>query len=255
MATKIEWATETWNPITGCSPISEGCENCYAERMAQRLNGRYGYPADEPFRVTYHPDRLEQPLKWKKPRRIFTCSMGDIFHDGVQVDWIDSIVGIMEQCKHHTFIILTKRPENIEEKVFAYYHNEVRRLFESGFPDNIWLGVTAENQKRADERIPILLQIPAAVRFASVEPMLEPIDIEHFLVEYHHISDNREVHRNKINWLICGAETGHSARRMYPEWAHDLFYQCKSAGVPFFFKKASKGDEINFPREYPRRTR
>jgi protein gp37 len=115
MNTKIEWCDETWNPITGCTPISEACEHCYAKRMANRLRGRFGYPKDEPFRITLHPDRLDQPLRWKKPRMIFVCSMGDLFHEDIPAKSIIDCLSIMAEAWHHTFLILTKRPERAKE--------------------------------------------------------------------------------------------------------------------------------------------
>ena len=267
--TKIEWAEDVWNVITGCTPISEGCAKCYAKRMATRLRGRYGYPADDPFRVTFHPDRLEQPLKWRKPRRIFVCSMGDLFHNDVQFEQIDAVIRVIAKARQHTFMILTKRPGRMAEYFtdlstvngatrFEYpggvldmrYHSSAIS-FRCGQPlPNLYLGVTAENQQRADERIPLLLQIPAAVRFISVEPMLSSVDISHWL----YMAGERI---DQLNLVICGAETGPGARPMYLEWARDLRDQCKEANVPFFFKKAGpKGTPIPndlMIREFPRR--
>ncbi|GAG05438.1 unnamed protein product, partial [marine sediment metagenome] len=176
MTTKIEWASESWNPITGCTPISEGCANCYAKKMAQRLKGRFGYPEDEPFRVTFHPDKLDQPLKWRKPRHIFVVSMGDLFHPGIL--WSDNqeIWEIMAKCPQHTFMILTKRVERMR----IFLTEDLNYKLPLPLP-NVYLGVTAENQQRADERIPILLQIPAAKRFVSIEPMLGPVDLTNYL--------------------------------------------------------------------------
>ena len=191
--TKIEWADSVWNPVTGCTPVSEGCERCFARRMANRLKGRYGYPKDDPFRVTLHPDKLEQPLRWKKPRQVFVPSMGDLFHEDVDEKYIAKVLAICDLAREHTYMILTKRPSrmaslfNDEDFQFhvGWFQSQVVREF--GLPEpkeigswplkNVWLGVTAENQQRADERIPILLQIPAAKRFVSVEPMLELINI------------------------------------------------------------------------------
>lgn len=228
--TKIEWATKTWNPITGCSPISAGCEHCYAARMANRLRGRYGYDKNNPFQITFHENRIEEPLQWKKPQRVFVCSMGDLFHDYVHEDWIDEIMQTIKDCPQHTFMILTKRPENINQKLWGYRGGNpsfqsaatgpVRELDFEEMPSNIWLGVTAENQETADERIPILLSTPAAKHFVSVEPMLGPVNF-----------DGR-----KLDWIICGGETGPGARPVHPEWVRDLRDQCQSANVPFFFK-------------------
>ena len=151
MSTNIEWTDETWNPVTGCTKISEGCQNCYAERMSKRLAGRYGYPkAPNQFQVTFHRDKLTKPLVWKKPRKIFVCSMGDIFHDDVNVDAIDQILNIIHECPQHIFMVLTKRPENIKDKLLFWNHNGERRIFEweDVMPKNLWIGVTAENQAR-----------------------------------------------------------------------------------------------------------
>lgn len=266
MATKIEWCDEVWNPITGCSSVSPACDHCYARRMANRLKGRFGYPKDYPFKVTYHRDRLSQPMKWKKPKRIFVCSMGDMFHEYVAADWIDSIVGIMNLCKHHTFIVLTKRPKNIKEKLLTYYHNGKKRLFSSNYaiPKNMWIGVTAENQIMFDYRAFWLKQIPASVRFVSVEPMLERIDMDGFLTkpiwgepDSAGFSPLEIVPRNDlINWVICGAETGPGRRVMRSEWAYDLMRQCEKAGIPFFFKKDSPespvASEVKNKNEFPR---
>ena len=242
-ATKIEWADAVWNPITGCTPVSEACDNCYAKRMANRLAGRYGYPADDPFRVTFHPDKLDEPLRWKKPRRIFVCSMGDLFHEDVKKDWIDSVWSTMAEARQHTFQVLTKRPERMRE----YILDRKRKGWK---PDcnNIWLGVTAENQARVNERIPILLQIPAAVRFVSIEPMLGPVDLTDIVIKRQVGEDHIDVlrcdvdpaddlyHGSTLDWVICGGETGPGARPMHPDWVRSLRDQCLEAHVPFFFK-------------------
>jgi len=240
---KIEWTEYSWNPVTGCSPVSEGCQNCYARRMAYRLRGRCGYPEDEPFRVTMHLDRLDQPLKWKKPRMVFVCSMSDLFHENVEPTFIQDTFWVMEKAPQHIFMVLTKRPDNMRKLLHVFYSGGHE------LPKNIWLGVTAENQARADERIPILLQIPAAVRFVSVEPMLGPVDLELYLPyvqhplreEWHrngyHIRRlNRGIQSNVLDWVICGGETGPGARPMCPDWVESILYQCKEAGIPFFFK-------------------
>lgn len=260
--TKIEWTEYSWNPVSGCTPISEGCQNCYAKRMANRLRGRCGYPADEPFKVTLHKDRLEEPLRWKKPRRVFVCSMGDLFHEDVSRWMRFEVMDIILQAKQHTFLILTKRPANMKE-FFEWYYSKAGRTIET--IKNLWLGVTAENQQRADERIPILLQIPAAVRFVSVEPMLGPVDLS--------LSDGVDLSVsvgtglkpgksyliNSLDWVICGGETGPGARPMHPDWVRSLVLQCKNAGVPIFVKqmgsvwaKAHSSDRAsNRPEEWP----
>ena len=186
--TGISWTDCTWNPVTGCTPASEGCANCYAERMHKR--GIFG---KMPFsKVTLHPDRLEIPLHWRKPRKIFVCSMSDLFHDDIPDDFIDKVFAVMALCLQHTFQVLTKRPVRmleymsnptrgylITDAASKYFHKDFDPVkMERSFPfPNAWLGVTVENQARADERIPLLLQTPAAVRFVSCEPMLSPINL------------------------------------------------------------------------------
>lgn len=281
--TKIEWATHVWNPVTGCTPVSEGCRNCYARRISKRLVGRFGYPVDEPFRVTLHEDRLKEPLTWKGSRRVFVCSMGDLFHDDVPDEFIARVWWVMGQCagyldpsryRGHTFLVLTKRPERMREWLKGWSDQGTRKHWIESFgevydwmsgpkhwPDvfyNVWLGVTAENQKRADERIPILLQIPAAVRFVSVEPMLGPVDLEYYLPYvdskykdewhrngYHVIRIDKGITSGTVDWVICGGESGFGARPMHPDWARSLRDQCVRARVPFFFKGWGEW----FPRE------
>ena len=237
---KIEWTEKTWNPITGCTKISAGCANCYAERMSHRLAGRFGYPADDPFRVTFHPDKLEEPLHWKTPRRVFVCSMGDLFHEKVSDEWLAEIWSVMLRCPQHTFQILTKRPAACRWWIDLHYGRFDVRCIEP--PQNIWLGVTAENQTEADKRIPILLDIPAAVRFVSIEPMLGGIDISPYLPcevdsgGYDPQGHSINVWMPGIDWVIVGGETGPGARPMHPDWARSVRDQCQEAGVPFFFK-------------------
>lgn len=163
--TKISWCDKTWNPITGCTKCSPGCVNCYAERMSKRLAGRCGYPKENPFAVTFHPDKLQEPMKWHKPSRIFVCSMGDLFHEQVKDEWIDAVFMTMDLSRRHTFMILTKRPERMREYLSGRTH-----IIRMVYPlPNVWLGVTVENQEQADKRIPFLLDTPAAKRFVSVE--------------------------------------------------------------------------------------
>jgi len=268
MPTKIEWAEETWNPVTGCTPVSEGCQNCYAARMARRLAGRCGYPADEPFRVTLHPERLEQPAKWRKPRRIFVCSMGDLFHPDIRWEYIYDVFLAMYNAGWHTFLVITKRP------------GRMKAIIEEHIPhvaDNIWLGVTAENQGRADERIPVLLSIPAAVHFVSIEPCLGPVDLEkpvgiigdrdswvleqavgqpRPLVACPECDGTRYFQTDPhveycgacggsgwgLDWVILGCETGPGRRTMQPVWARDVKDQCVAAGVPLFLKQMYRND-------------
>ncbi len=282
--TAIEWTEKSWNPVTGCTPVSEGCRNCYARRMAHRLRGRFGYPADEPFRVTLHPERLEEPLRLTKPSRIFVASMGDLFHDDVPMEFIAEVFNVMacatadcgkrhrhsEECwggPPHTFLILTKRPrsmkqalEDLPEWVEDHWSGDapLSLCLEAGlWPlHNVWLGVTVENQARADERIPILLQTPAAVRFVSCEPLLSAIDLSHWLTcacdEYwpgqgHH----PECPTQKLHWCIVGGETGPNARPCHPDWVRSLRDQCQAAGVPFFFKSWG---QYCYPEQMPEQT-
>jgi protein gp37 len=225
--TRIEWADATWSPITGCTPISEGCEHCYAARMAKRLAGRFGYPKDEPFKPTFHLEKLDEPQKWKKPKRIFVCSMGDLFHETIESKYVHFILHACELNPQHIYIFPTKRPKKMLE-IMSHWNPERR------FP-NWWLGVTAENQRTADERIPVLLQIPAAVRFVSVEPMLEPISFKQWLLDVEQY-DSRTPWKPEIDWVICGGETGPGARPMHPDWVRSLRDQCQVSNVPFFFK-------------------
>lgn len=273
--TRIEWTEYSWNPVTGCTPISEGCQNCYARRMANRLRGRCGYPADDPFLVTLHPERLEEPLKWRNPRRVFVCSMGDLFHENVPFEYIAKVWQTMNNAEQHTFLVLTKRPKRMKEflsRLGWYTHDRETNPAEAVLDEggkytlpNVWLGVTAENQQRADERIPILLQIPAAVRFVSVEPMLGQVDLSKWLggtwycetcecivdpefvpfSEIHYPCENYLDFIPGIDWVICGGESGHGARPMHPEWVRSLKDQCQEAGVPFFFKQWGEW----FPRD------
>ena len=238
MTTKIEWAEESWNPVTGCSPISAGCQNCYARRMAQRLKGRFGYPEDDPFKVTFHIDRLDQPHRWKKPRRIFVCSMSDLFHKDVKGDWMWRILDSAYDSPsyhRHLFLFLTKRPE----KMAAEMDNWMRCKALSSLPKRWWLGITAENQQTADERIPILLQIPAAKRFVSIEPMLGPIDLagDDGGQPYFPFDNEEGTVTSGLDWVIVGGESGSRARPMHPDWVRSVRDQCQEARVPFFFKQ------------------
>ena len=233
--TKVEWADATWSPMTGCTPISEGCEHCYAERMARRFNhvehhDGYEVVNDAYFAPTFHPNRLDIPLHWRKPRRVFVCSMSDLFHEAFTDEQRLRVFARMDAAGWHTFMVLTKRPGRMHR--FMLDHAD-RWTTKSGVMlPNVWLGVTAENQQRADERIPILLDTPAAVRFVSVEPMLGPISGWASLA-----APDMWAWRS-LDWVILGGETGPGARPMQPEWALDVYRQCRAARVPFFFKQA-----------------
>lgn len=226
--TKIEWAEKVWNPVTGCTPVSEGCGRCYAQRMANRLRGRCGYPADEPFRVAFHRDRLDEPQRWKKPHRIFVCPMGDLWHPDVLPEDRAAVIRATNLAPQHTYLFLTKRPERLD-------------IDWSGSP-NLSIGTSVENQAAADERIPWLLKCPGAVRFLSCEPLLGPVNFQQWLGTVHNDQFGGTQDEgygpwvDGISWVVAGGETGPGARPMHPDWARSLRDQCQSAGVPFFFK-------------------
>ncbi len=274
--TRIEWTDSVWNPCSGCSPVSAGCDRCYARRMAKRLAGRCGYPADEPFRVTLHPDRLELPLRWRKPRRVFVDSMSDLFHPEVPEEFIDGVFAVMAVTPQHTYQVLTKRPARMREYVTAsrnrvelaaaeWWGQQNCRRWPVGVPrclprpwplSNVWLGVSVEDQQRADERIPLLLQTPAAVRFVSLEPLLGPVDLSR-VDGSDVLSPARDsfwdglewLRPAHLDWLIVGAETGPGARPCDPAWVQSIIDQVRAAGVPVFLKDNLKWAERI--QEYP----
>ena len=231
--TKIEWADRSWNVITGCEKISAGCAHCYAERMAKRLAGRAGYPKENPFEVTLHIDKLDEPLKWKKPQRIFVCSMSDLFHEKVPFWFIDEVFATILEAQHHTFLVLTKRPERMRE-YFAKFRKEYLPI------PNVWLGTSVEDQRAAEKRIPELLQIPAEVRFLSCEPLLGPLyldEIPQVLLSVTKRKDAYLVDSGKLDWVIVGGESGPKARPMNPDWVRGIRDQCLAGNIPFFFKQ------------------
>ena len=240
---KIEWTEATWNPLSGCTKISDGCKNCYAEKMANRLKamGAKGY--ENGFAVTLHPDRLDEPLKRKKPTMYFVCSMGDLFHEDVPSEFIRKVWIIMIEARQHTFQVLTKRPDRMAE--FLKTHAPVRAMTGETYgkdflPKNIWIGVTAENQEQADKRIPILLDTPAAVRFVSIEPMLGEINLQKLhrkMVNGAPAYPCNEPYLFDLDWVIVGGETGTNARPMHPDWVRSIQKQCEESKVPFFFKQ------------------
>jgi len=249
MTTGIEWTDETWNPITGCTKISEGCRNCYAERMARRLAGRYGYPeAPNHFDVTLHPDKLGEPLRWKKPRRVFVCSMSDPFHLLVAEGYRGKMFAGMIAANWHTYQVLTKRANAMALFGEGSWWRSRER---AGLADHIWLGVTAENQEQADKRIPDLLRTPAAVRFVSVEPMLGPVDAWQYLGGAR--NPIGEAYGGKgLDWIIIGCESGPNRRPMELEWALGLVRQCDAAQVPVFVKQLSIDGRVSHdPTEWP----
>jgi protein gp37 len=285
--TKIEWTEATWNPITGCSVTSPGCANCYAMRLAgTRLRdhpSRTGLTQDTKAgpvwtgKVRFNEQWLDQPLRWKRPRMIFVCAHGDLFHESVPDEWIDRVFAVMALCPQHTFQVLTKRSARMREYLshpFVLNRVAVAALDSKNWPErrqgttfgsvangrrepatlqniwplpNVWLGVSVEDQQRADERVPDLLATPAAVRWLSCEPLLGPVDLTRVrppnctwldaLEGREHIGPAVVEAVAKIDWIVAGGESGPGARPMHPEWARALRDQCAAAGVPFFFKQ------------------
>ena len=219
--TKIEWTDKVWNPVTGCSKISEGCLNCYAEKFAKRLknNPKLKGKYSNGFEPTFHMAEIKEHPEWKKGDKIFVGSMGDVFHEKLDYTCLDYIFGVPLNYPDCFFLFLTKRPDvNLKLFIASFRPNKFH------FDKNIWLGVTAENQKRADERVPFLLETPCQNKFLSIEPMLGQIDITKYL------------RTGKLKWVICGGENGHNARPLHSEWVRFLMFQCRDYGVPFFFK-------------------
>lgn len=311
---RISWTDEVWNPVTGCTKVSAGCKNCYAEAVAARFwkDGRKFTD------VQVHADRLEQPLRWRRPRRVFVNSMSDLFHDDVPSAFIGRVFGVMALAARHQFQVLTKRPERmlrllhpavvgpLKGEASQYSWELARKMgmnvqpankWEVRWPlQNVWLGISCEDQATADERVPLLLDTPAAVRFLSCEPLLSGVDLTRWLRpsrKFHLRADVQGMLRNKVfcgltdesgielgpaqaeerlrvllasgvqflrvgecdsfdpasgcpghaqpklDWVICGGESGPKHRPMDLEWARSLRDQCRAAGVPFFFKQAS----------------
>ena len=251
--TRIEWATKVWNPVTGCTKVSTGCKNCYAERMATRLAGRCGYPEEHPFAVTLHPERLDDPLHWRKPERVFVNSMSDLFHEDVPREFVKIVLQTIGDCPHHAFMVLTKRPQNIERMLYGWCdefpaRSQAQFLGGGDYLPNLWLGVSVEDQATADERIPLLLQTPAAVRFVSCEPLLGPVRLDSPTTFCHysgriegadcgHVECRDRTWLSGIGWVITGGESGPRARPSHPDWFRSVRDQCVAADVPFFFKQ------------------
>lgn len=265
--TKIEWCDSTWNPIMGCTPISAGCKNCYAMAMSKRFAGHNkGWP-NRPGEVTIFPGRLEQPFRWEKPRRIFVCSTSDLFHDSVSSEYIAVVFCAMAANPRHTFLVLTKRPKRMLD-FFGTFREDYFSSFRSPHDpepewpiQNVHLGVSVENQETADERITLLLQCPAAVRFVSAEPLLGHIRLPFDLCAHEACGDFSEGKCDHpgcldraFNQVIVGAETGPGARPMDLDWARSIRDQCMASDIPFFFKSAGPGIETPVDlaiREFP----
>lgn len=281
----IEWTDATWNPVTGCSIVSPGCANCYAMKLAgTRLKhhpSRVGLTVGSKNgpvwngKVRFNEQWLDQPLRWRRPRMIFVCAHGDLFHEDVPDEWIDRVVAVMAETWWHTYQVLTKRSARMR----AYFDaedlrdriGEVQRKahgdncaytnagIDAPWPlPNLWLGVSAERQKEADERIPDLLATPAAIRFLSAEPLLGPIDLSAIRwqdddaeIRYNALTAEARVENSdsasaytdecdgntRLDWVIAGGESGDKANPMHPDWARAMRDQCAAADVPFFFKQ------------------
>lgn len=275
--TNIEWTDRVWNCVRGCSRVSSGCDNCYAIREARRHDHAGGsYEGLTRLRsdgaidwsgvVRVIQEKLEEPLRWRKPSRIFVNSMSDLFHESLRNEDIDEVFSTMELVPQHTFQILTKRPKRMES--YIRHRSQIPRVLR-----NVWLGVSVEDQKTADERIPLLLQTPAAIRFVSYEPALGPVDFRPFLIRNPSLvvcpkclyftnraestcpNDGSPVGPDiAIDWIIVGGESGPGARSCDVAWIRDTVHQCREAGVPVFVKQAGSVPTIRdvSPEEYLR---
>jgi protein gp37 len=210
----IEWTDATWNPVTGCTKITRGCDNCYAARFSERFRGVPGHPFENRFDLTLRPERLHQPLSWARSRMIFVNSMSDLFHKEVPVAFIDSVFDTMERADWHTFQLLTKRSSLMRDYM-------IRRYGRENPPSHIWVGVSVEDD-RAKVRITHLQAAPAALRFLSVEPLVGRVG---------------KMDLAGIHWVIAGGESGPRARPMNIDWAREVRDQCKIQGIAFFFKQ------------------
>jgi len=206
----IEWTESTWNPVTGCNKVSPGCQHCYAETMARRLQAMGQPNYQQGFKLTLHPAMLERPLAWRSPQIVFVNSMSDLFHEDVPLAFIERVFDVMRRAEWHTFQVLTKRAERLEELAPSL-----------PWPHNVWMGVSVEREDYSF-RIGHLRRAPAAVRFLSLEPLLGPLP---------------RLDLRCIDWVIVGGESGPRARRMEEAWAADIQDQCRRAGIPFFFKQ------------------
>ena len=215
---KIEWTEFTWNPVTGCTKVSPGCKHCYAESLARRLQTMQVNGYEKKFtEVRELPERLDQPKHRKSPTIYFVNSMSDLFHEKVSFRFIDRVLSVIRNTSHHTYQVLTKRPERMAQ---YFSQREV--------PDNMWLGVSVENKKHGLPRIPILCKIRAKTRFLSIEPLLEDLGV---------------IDLDGIHWVIVGGESGHKARPMDKRWVISIRKQCKAQKVPFFFKQWGRWGE------------
>lgn len=210
----IEWTDATWNPVTGCTKITAGCDNCYAARFSERFRGVSGHPFEKGFDLTLRPERLDQPRAWKRPRMIFVNSMSDLFHKKVPREFIDRVFDTMEDANWHVFQVLTKRSSLMRDYLRQRYGGDLA-------PPHIWLGVSVESAD-CSARIKHLRQAPASVRFISAEPLIGPLGL---------------VDLDGIHWVIAGGESGPGARPMHIDWAREVRDLCRKQGIAFFFKQ------------------
>lgn len=287
---KIEWTDATWNVVTGCEKVSPGCDNCYAETFAERWRGTPGHHFENGFDITLRPERLPLPLKWRKPRKVFVNSMSDLFHKDIPAEYIARTFAIMALSPQHTYQVLTKRHGRMRsvlndactcgnghvpgvhfrsamawavskanpDRIPGVPDDAEQRVYNAVWPlPNVWLGVSVEDQKRADLRIPALVDTAAAVRFLSCEPLLGPVDIKGFLradvcrCRCGNWERDGHIHQmcpdcgspwtqkpgSRIDWVIAGGESGRGARPMSPDWVRSLRDQCAAADVPYLFKQ------------------
>jgi protein gp37 len=211
----IEWTDATWNPVRGCTKISPGCKHCYAERFAERFRGVRGHPFEQGFDLRLVPDKLNEPLRWRARKRIFVNSMSDLFHEQVPSAFIRDVADVMKTAHWHVFQVLTKRAERMRELLSS-------ALLDVARARHVWWGVSVEDRRYGIPRIERLRKAPAAVRFLSIEPLLE---------------DLGELNLRGISWVIVGGESGPHARPMEPAWVEGILTQCQEQHVPFFFKQ------------------
>jgi len=211
----IEWTDATWNPVRGCTKVSDGCKHCYAETFAERFRGVKGHPYEQGFDLRLVPEKLAEPLRWRNPKMIFVNSMSDLFHENVPEDYVVAVAKVMVAAKWHTYQVLTKRSERLQKLL----NNSLRFAANQ---EHIWWGVSVENRKYGLPRIENLQNTDAAMRFLSIEPLLD---------------DLGKVDLGGIDWVIVGGESGPGARPMKKEWVISVRDQCRGEGVPFFFKQ------------------
>lgn len=278
MGTKIQWCDEVINPIVGCSRVSPGCANCYAAAVAQsaRLQQfpQYQKVGAWDGTVEFVESQLTKPLKWRSPKKIFVCSMSDLFHENIPDEWRDRVFAVMAMTPHHTYQVLTKRPENAlrylsqdnlkpkwRGQVYGDLYDALPKDLKTGYfkmnshwdemvlpARNVWVGTTVENQATADERIPLLLQVPAAVRWLSVEPLLGEIDLLKLVSK----DDDGLRALEYINWVVVGGESGPRARPLPIEWVEAIAQQCQTAGVPVFLKQLGSFCVTSTPEKFPK---